>query len=102
MGLREFILVAIALLAVYVGYQLYRASRVPKAPVSPDASADRPAGEVPASVELPAETSAGVDALATHFPGARPIPGVRDNGDPSARAVPTFGLSASEPQPIGR
>ena len=66
MGLRELILAAIALLAVYVGYQLYRASRVPKAstPVPPDVSAGRSAAEVPASVELPAATSAAVDALA--------------------------------------
>lgn len=66
MGLRELILAAIALLAVYVGYQLYRASRVQKAsaPVPPDVSAERPDGEVPASVELSAEARAGVDALA--------------------------------------
>ena len=45
---------------------------------------------------------AGVDTLAEHFPSARPIPGVADNGDPSARPVPTFGLAGLEPMPTGR
>jgi hypothetical protein len=45
---------------------------------------------------------AGVDALAEHFPAAKPIPGVADNGDPSARAVPTFGLDRGQPTPVGR
>lgn len=39
-----------------------------------------------------AEPQGGVDALADAFPGATPIPGVRDNGDAATRAVPTFGM----------
>jgi hypothetical protein len=45
---------------------------------------------------------AGVDTLAGHFPAATPIPGVTDNGDPSARPVPTFGLAGGAPMPTGR
>lgn len=44
----------------------------------------------------------GVDAMAGSFPGAEPIPGVRDNGDASTRPVPTFGLKGAAPHPSGR
>lgn len=54
MGLRELILAAIALLAVYVGYQLYRASR------APHASASVP--DVPPA-EAPADAPEHVDAV---------------------------------------
>jgi hypothetical protein len=37
-----------------------------------------------------ARPQAGVDAMAERFPGAKPIPGVRDNGDAASRPVPTF------------
>ena len=58
MGLRELILAAIALLAVYVGYQLYRASRAPQAsaPVP-----DEPLASVPA--EAPTEAPESVDVV---------------------------------------
>ncbi|AKU14082.1 hypothetical protein AzCIB_4189 [Azoarcus sp. CIB] len=58
MGLRELILAAIALLAVYVGYQLYRASRAPQAsaPVP-----DEPLALVPA--EAPTEAPESVDVV---------------------------------------
>jgi hypothetical protein len=50
-------------------------------------------------VEL-AKPQGGVDAMAGHFPNARPIPGVRDNGDAAARPVPTTGMN--HPRPAGR
>jgi hypothetical protein len=40
-----------------------------------------------------AQPQGGVDAMAAHFPSARPIPGVRDNGDASTRPVPATGMS---------
>ncbi|NMF90031.1 DUF2802 domain-containing protein [Aromatoleum petrolei] len=85
MGLRELILAATALLAVYVGYQLYRASRVPKAPASvpPGVSAEGSAGEAPASVELPAGAPAGVDVLAA--------------GDGDDEAGPLYGVAGRLP-----
>jgi hypothetical protein len=45
---------------------------------------------------------AGVNVLAGRFPGATPLPGVTDNGDPAARPVPTFGLTPADPRPTGR
>jgi hypothetical protein len=50
-------------------------------------------------VEL-AKPQGGVDAMAGHFPNARPIAGVRDNGDPATRPVPTTGLD--RPTPAGQ
>jgi hypothetical protein len=47
-----------------------------------------------------AKPQGGVDAMAAHFPTARPIPGVQDNGDASTRPVPTTGMHY--PQPAGR
>jgi hypothetical protein len=44
-----------------------------------------------------AKPQGGVDAIAAHFPNARPIPGVRDNGDAATRAVPTTGMSNPVP-----
>jgi hypothetical protein len=49
-----------------------------------------------------ARPQGGVDAMAEHFPGAQPIPGVVDNGDAAARPVPTLGLKTAEPKPSGR
>jgi hypothetical protein len=40
-----------------------------------------------------ARPQGGVSAIADAFPDARPIPGVRDNGDKAATPVPTFGLT---------
>lgn len=57
MGLRELILSAIALLAVYVGYQLYRASRPPRASASEPAV---PPAAVPADVLADAPESVDV------------------------------------------
>jgi hypothetical protein len=37
-----------------------------------------------------ARPQGGVDAMAHHFPAAKPVDGVKDNGDQAARAVPTF------------
>jgi hypothetical protein len=52
-------------------------------------------------IEL-ARPQGGVDAIAGFFPGAKPISGVRDNGDTATRPVPTFGMKAAEPKPSGR
>jgi hypothetical protein len=49
-----------------------------------------------------ARPQGGVDALASRFPGAKPLNGVVDNGDAATRAVPTIGLKAAEPRPSGR
>jgi hypothetical protein len=52
-----------------------------------------------------AKPQGGVDALAGMFPGAKPIPGVTDNGDDATRAVPTLGLKNDrndQPKPTGR
>jgi hypothetical protein len=47
-----------------------------------------------------AQPQGGVSALASAFPEATPIAGVRDNGDASTRAVPTVGFE--RPQATGR
>ena len=39
-----------------------------------------------------ARPQGGVDAMAEFFPAAKPIPGVRDNGDAATRPVPTFSM----------
>ena len=49
-----------------------------------------------------ARPQGGVEALTGHFPNATPLPGVTDNGDASARPVPTVGLKGAAPQPSGR
>jgi hypothetical protein len=49
-----------------------------------------------------AKPQGGVDAMAEHFPNATPLQGVTDNGDASARPVPTFGMKGTEPKPSGR
>lgn len=49
-----------------------------------------------------ARPQGGVDALAAAFPGAKPLPGVTDNGDAAARPVPTFGFTSGTPRPAGR
>lgn len=46
-----------------------------------------------------ARPQGGVDAMAGLFPDAKPIPGVRDNGDAATRPVPTFGMKGAEPKP---
>ena len=43
-----------------------------------------------------ARPQGGVNAMAQAFPAAKGIPGVRDNGDPASRPVPTFGLAGGE------
>lgn len=70
MGLRELILAAIALLAVYVGYQLYRASRAPTA--------------APAAV--PADAPESVDVV---------VADGDDDGDPG----PLYGAGRPVPAP---
>lgn len=59
MGLRELILAAIALLAVYIAFQLHRVSRVPKA--SRSAPAEEPGGSPRETV---AETGGDADGAA--------------------------------------
>jgi hypothetical protein len=46
-----------------------------------------------------ARPQGGVDAMAPRFPNAAAIPGVRDNGDPAARAVPAFVIKATPSTP---
>lgn len=75
MGLRELILSAIALLAVYVGYQLYRASRPPRASASEPAV---PPVAVPAAVpaDAPADApdSDDEDEPGPLYDAGRPVP----------------------------
>jgi len=47
-----------------------------------------------------AQPQGGVDAIARAFPDAKPLQGVRDNGDTSAVPVPTVGFE--RPQATGR
>ena len=47
-----------------------------------------------------AQPQGGVDALASHFPSAKSLPGVTDNGDAAARPVPTVGLQ--QPRATGK
>ncbi|NMG32107.1 DUF2802 domain-containing protein [Aromatoleum evansii] len=71
MGLRELILAAIALLAVYVGYQLYRASRAPRM------SAPGPDGtpaEAPALAEIVVAESDDDDEPGPLYGRERPAP----------------------------
>jgi hypothetical protein len=49
-----------------------------------------------------ARPQGGVDATAALFPNAKPIPGVRDNGDAASRPVPTFGMKDAQPKPSGQ
>jgi hypothetical protein len=50
-----------------------------------------------------AKPQGGVDALAGKFPHAAGAPvGVSDNGDPHARPVPTFGVTAADGTPKGQ
>jgi hypothetical protein len=49
-----------------------------------------------------AKPQGGVEAMAGRFPGGKPIPGVRDNGDASTRPVPTMGIQAQQGSPTGR
>jgi len=49
-----------------------------------------------------ARPQSGVDAMAALFPNAKPIPGVRDNGDAASRPVPTFGMKDAQPKPSGQ
>jgi hypothetical protein len=49
-----------------------------------------------------ARPQGGVDAMAGFFPNAKPIPGVRDNGDAATRPVPTLGMKRAEPEASGR
>jgi hypothetical protein len=49
-----------------------------------------------------ARPQGGVDAMAGFFPNAKPISGVRDNGDAATRPVPTFGMRGAVPKPSGR
>lgn len=79
MGLRELILSAIALLAVYVGYQLYRASRPPRASASEPAvppaevSADAPA-DAPESVDVVVADIDDEDEPGPLYDAGRPVP----------------------------
>lgn len=63
MGLRELILLAIAVLAVYVGYQLYRVSRVGanKAPATPATDVPEMASAASSSAVAAAEDGEGDD-----------------------------------------
>jgi hypothetical protein len=45
-----------------------------------------------------ARPQGGVDAMAGLFPDAKPIPGVRDNGDAATRSVLTFVMKGAEPK----
>jgi hypothetical protein len=49
-----------------------------------------------------AKPQGGVDAMASLFPGAKPVNGVVDNGDAASRPVPTFGLKSEVPSPSSR
>ena len=49
-----------------------------------------------------ARPQGGVDAIAGLFPNAKPIPGVRDNGDAATRPVPIIGMKGAEPKPSGQ
>jgi hypothetical protein len=49
-----------------------------------------------------AKPQGGVDAMAQHFPDAKSVEGVRDNGDEATRAVPTFGMKNGQAKPTGR
>lgn len=49
-----------------------------------------------------AQPQGGVDAIAGSFPNAKPIPGVRDNGDAASRPVPTFGMRDARAKPAGQ
>jgi hypothetical protein len=46
-----------------------------------------------------ARPQGGVSAIADAFPDAKPIPGVRDNGDASTTSVPTFRMNDGQPEP---
>lgn len=87
MGLREIILAAIALLALYVGYQLYRASRTQRASASmPDELPPDVATEV--STEVPTEA-----AIQAQGPAAIVVSGSDDDDEP--------GLLYNRPAPAG-
>lgn len=71
MGLRELILSAIALLAVYVGYQLYRASRGPRASASAPAAVP---ADAPESVDVVVADSDDEDESGPLYDARRPVP----------------------------
>jgi hypothetical protein len=48
-----------------------------------------------------AKPQGGVDAMAAHFPNAKPVPGVTDNGDATTRPVPTVGMKDGRPSRQG-
>ncbi|MCC4114160.1 DUF2802 domain-containing protein [Aromatoleum toluclasticum] len=81
MGLRELILAAIALLAVYVGYQLYRASR------AQHASAPAPAPDGPPT-DVPTEEPEPADIV---------VAGSDDDDEPG----PLYGVGRPVPAPAG-
>lgn len=75
MGLRELILAAIALLAVYVGYQLYRASRAPRASASePAAPPAAVPADAPESVDVVVADSDDEDEPGPLYDAGRPVP----------------------------
>ena len=49
-----------------------------------------------------AKPQGGVGAMDGLFPNATPVPGVRDNGDPATRPIPTFGMKGGDSTPSGR
>lgn len=79
MGLRELILAAIALLAVYVGYQLYRASRAQHASAP---APDGPPADVPTEEPEPADIV---------------VAGSDDDDEPG----PLYGVGRPVPAPAG-
>jgi hypothetical protein len=53
-------------------------------------------------VAIDVRPQGGVDAIAAHFCSAKPVDGVRDNGDQMTRPVPTFGMTNGQAQSTGR
>ena len=49
-----------------------------------------------------AKPQGGVDAMAECFPNAKPVDGVRDNGDTATRPVPTFSMKGGQAKPSGQ
>jgi hypothetical protein len=49
-----------------------------------------------------ARPQGGVSAIADAFPDAKPIPGVRDNGDAATSPVPHFEMRNGQPEPSGK
>jgi hypothetical protein len=40
--------------------------------------------------------------MADFFPNAKPVQGVKDNGDAATRPVPTFGMKPAQPKLSGQ